>query len=171
MKSKLLPLLFTVLIFAGCVTPVPPKPASPTTAPFDASAFAPYMEKGTARISGQAFLKTMGGDVKTGAGCTIRLIPATAYMKEVISLKERGMSPSNHTQENVDVMMKAARSTVADADGRFEFTNLPAGEYSLETTIEWQYVNSGAYRSTTGGLVRKMITLGDGEALKIMLTR
>lgn len=172
MKSSIIKITALVLACAltGCVTPYV-QPTRPTATPFDAAAFVPYAQTGTAEITGQAFLKTMSGDVKLGAGCTINLFPATTYMKEVISMKEQGIAPTNHTPENVAILMKHARQTVADAEGRFKFSGLPAGEYSLETTIEWQYVNAGAFMSTTGGLVRKMITVADGDRLNIVLTR
>jgi hypothetical protein len=42
----------------------------------------PYKRTGKSAISGQAFLRTQGADVKLGAGCNVTLSPATQYMKK-----------------------------------------------------------------------------------------
>lgn len=86
-------------------------------------------------------------------------------MKEVISLKDRGYSISNYTTEMVQQMRPYVRENVCDAQGNYEFTDLPPGDYFLEITITWLAGNQ-----TTGGVIRKPITLGEGQVVKVLLT-
>jgi len=165
MKNKSITILacVAILALAGCMTSAPT--ANPKAA-FDPADFAPYGKTGTAEVHGQAFLKTKGGAVKVGAGQTVTLIPATDFMKEVRALRDKGYQVPAMTKEVADSINQYCRKTVADAQGNFEFTGVPAGEYLIEVNITWLVT---AYRST-GGLVSKLITVKDGEKQKILLT-
>jgi len=132
---------------------------------FDASALVPYTTKGSAKVTGQAFLKTRGGDIKVGAGNDVYLVPATLWALGVFDLVEQGYSFSQLPNEQRIQLTRAVRSTQADAGGNFEFTDLPAGEYQLETKITW-----AAGKNTTGGRVMRKITLSEGQTQKVMLT-
>jgi hypothetical protein len=168
MKTKFLASLFvlSLLAIAGCET----APTSrPTIQPFDPAAFVPYRQPGTGKISGQAFLKTRGGDIKLGAGNKVTLSPATAFNKEVRMMRDQGIEPSNYTDAEIAQFKDTIRNTIADAQGNFEFSGLPAGEYLLEVVIRWEV--PGQYGlDTTGGIVHKNVTIKDGESVKVMLT-
>ena len=77
--ALLTPLISTVL-FCGCATMQPQR--VPRTAVFNEDEYATYAGDGTATITGQAFVKTRGGDVKFGAGNKVFLNPVTTYSTE-----------------------------------------------------------------------------------------
>ena len=152
-------------LLAGCETP-----SQPTKTAFDPAAYAPYQQAGTGKISGQAFLKTVGGDVKFGAGDEVTLSPATEFFKELMAFNAQGINPSTLTDAVSKEVMSHSRKATADGNGNFEFTGLPAGEYALEVVITWQ-VPSQIGLQGTGGLVSKLVTVGDGESVRVVLTR
>lgn len=152
------------LVLAGCATP-----SAHTAVPFDASAFAPYSAPGNCRITGQAFLTTRGGEVRVGAGRTVSLTPATPFIREVRALRDRGIMPISVTPEVSAEIKKHVRRTIADAQGNFEFADLPAGDYLLETLIEWEVPSSYGMHKT-GGMVVSYVTIVPGETKRVVLT-
>ena len=136
------------------------------TTPFNDADFAGYSKTGLSTIAGQAFLKTKGGDVKFGAGNQITLYPYTSYVQEVLSMKKR----PNYKIKNEDTRwMQYIKTTIADAQGKFEFKNIPAGNYLIECGIFWQV--PGQYGlQTTGDIVSKQVSVGNNDSINIMLT-
>ena len=156
---RFLPLL-GVLLAACAVAP------QPIQAPFVESEFAPYRARGTSTITGQAFLKTRGGDVKYGAGNEVVLVPVTSYTREMTRMMKTGASI---TKERDPRYAAYRRTAQADGNGNFEFRNLPAGSYYLDCVIHWEV--PGPYVSTvTGGLAEAEVTVGRGETAKVVLT-
>lgn len=155
-------LSIVLLTVAGCQ----PQPQIRMNTPFSITDYENYKGKGTGKIYGQAFLKTRGGDVKTGAGSSVQLWPYTPFMKEMISLKDQGYQITNYTQEIVRQMLPYMKESIGDANGNFEFMEVPAGEYIIEVNITWLAGNS-----ITGGVVRKPVTLTEGQAVKVILTQ
>lgn len=148
-----------ILTFAGCATPV-----HQIKTPFNEQDFAPYSKKGTASIVGQAFLKTRGGEVRYGAGNTVALFPSTAYTQEIT--QNLGFDMPNYN----DGWKKYIRKIMADGSGNFEFSEIPAGDYYLETEIFWEV--PGKYGlQRTGDVVRKVVKVTEGEKLKVILTQ
>lgn len=137
---------------------------------FDRNAFADYTRKGSGKITGQAFLKTKGGDIKVGAGNTVRLLPATTWVESATLVAGdfgsflAALTPASRAKvDSID------RECEADASGNFEFTDLPDGEYLLETNITWEI--PGVYGSTTtGGRVTRYVAVRDGKPVRVMLT-
>lgn len=155
----IIPIVFSVTILLGCAAPQPYRLQSS----FSEAEMALYLQGGTASISGQAFMKTAGGDVKYGAGNTITLIPGTKYSHEILANLPRVMTPPIDPR-----WRKTFIATVADGTGNFEFSGLAPGEYYLETTITWKLPDR--MQTETGGVVRKVLTLKSGEKMKFMLT-
>jgi hypothetical protein len=133
---------------------------------FTESEFAPYEASGKSAITGQAFLKTRGGDVKYGAGCTVTLLPVTSYTTEI---RQRATIAGEHIGPEDPRLNKYRRSTVADGSGNFEFKNLPAGKYYLSCPIYWEV--AGYVSHTTGGVVIGETQVGEGESVKVILTQ
>ena len=151
------------ILFAGCaVAPVARK------AYFDEAEYKPYAETGTGIIVGQAFLKTRGGDVKYGAGCTVILNPVTGYSTEWF---EKTIQRGIRLEEPDYRVKKYVRQTIGDGEGRFEFENLPAGNYYLACPIFWEIPSGGYGTRTTGGFVYGMVTVEENKTSKIILTR
>lgn len=135
---------------------------------FSEEEFAPYAKKGTATIVGQAFLKTRGGTVKYGAGNIVELYPVTSYSSEIIT----AMQAEKYGKfDNIDKrVLKYVKKTIADGEGRFEFDNIPAGDYYVCCTVRWEVPSEyGSY--TTGANIAKEITVKKGEKVKIIITR
>lgn len=102
--------------------------------PFVEQDFQAWNGEGPAALSGQAFLKTVGGEVKTCAGATVVLFPANSYGREMIEAERSGRS----RVANVDPRAaKYIRSAICDAQGNFAFSGLPTGAWFVETEVSW----------------------------------
>ncbi len=132
-----------------------------------------YQAHGTATLSGEAFLRTRGGDVRYAAGQSVMLIPATAYGKEF--LEQDFIKAKQEIDPPLDKRLyDAIRTAQADSKGRFSFSDLPSGAYFLCTTIYWEiprYSQYGSHSSITGGPVWQPVTVLEGEQKTIILTR
>lgn len=134
---------------------------------FNETEFAPYAGTGTSTITGQAFLKTLGGEVRLGAGNTVQLVPVTSYTTEV---RQRVTIGGEHVGPVDPRIEKYRRTTIADASGSFEFHNLPPGEYYVSCVITWQVPGqNGLY--PTGGVAFGTVKVGEGETAKVVVTR
>lgn len=154
MRFALCALLAVSMI--GCVYP--------RMATFVEAEYAPYAEPGTGSISGQAFLKTRGGDVKYGAGNEVYLNPVTTYSTEWYQetvLKNRRLKPADPRTEKYHWI------TVADGQGHFTFENVPAGDYYVACAITWMV---DAF-TTTGDIVHARVTVKDGERIERVILR
>ena len=161
----------TILIFiaaaqclAGCA---PHEPYVIQTAYSDAD-FQPWTGPGTATLRGQAFLKTVGGDVKMCAGETVSLMPATAYNKEVMSPAAEGDKANRDPSAD-----KYVRTTVCDGEGRFVFANLPAKEWLVQARVVWGVPTGGHSLflpdvQQQGGFLLKDVVLSPGENAVVM---
>jgi len=151
-----------VLGIAGCATPYQPQQI------FNMFEFFPYQTKGTATIRGSAFLKTRGGEVRLGAGNEVELVPLVPYIEERLQVGTIRGVPLPPRDSRVDAF---SRKTIADAQGNFEFTGLPAGRYVLYCAIVWE-VPFGSYTTQqTGGTAYAVVTVKEGETAKVIVTR
>jgi hypothetical protein len=147
-------------MLAGCAAPK--EPYQIQTAYSDAD-FQPWAGAGAATLKGQAFMKTVGGDVKTCAGDKVSLIPATAYNKEVLS------SGAGNKFANRDARAdQYVRETTCDASGSFTFAGVPAQAWMVQSNVTWGVptvdpIFHQATVSQQGGLVLKAVTLAAGD--------
>jgi hypothetical protein len=138
------------------------------TVPATPSAYAPYAVQGTAMISGQAFLTTRGGDVKRAAGEIVTLDPATEYARQWYA--QIGTSSRQFSETPPDTLFRKARqTTTADADGKFVFDSLPAGDYLVRTTVTWEVPGVGYAMDTQGGVVSALVHLKSGERRSLVV--
>ena len=166
MMKSLLATLSMALLLGGCVAPAPT--VQPRRAAFVESEYLPYRSKGTGRIVGQVFMKTRSGDVKLGAGSAVYLNPVTAHSTEWF---EAMMSPMAVLLAPPDARaIEFSRTTMADAGGNFDFTDLPAGEYYVLSSVFWEYV-SGPSALKTGGRVGLKVKVQSDQTAKALLTR
>jgi hypothetical protein len=137
------------------------------TVPFNPQEIENALKEGNSTITGQAFAKTQGGDVKYGAGNTINLIPLTPYVEQAINLSNKANA---FTTVDIDKrMFDYAKKTTADGTGKFKFTDLSSGKYYLETDIKWQYQTQYGLQ-TTGGTVKGIANIeNDGDTVEIIL--
>ncbi len=167
MKSKYL-FLFIILMI-GCTHQRPVNFVPIERMDFPIEEYKALKTEGTGIVTGQAFLKTRGGDVKKAAGNGVLLNPVTSYSKQWYSesyLSQRPIGDSDYRYDNYQFR------TVADGDGKFEFNGIPSGDYYLVTSIFWEAaVGHRGALVKQGGVVAKIISVQDGKELKIILTR
>lgn len=150
---------------AGCAAPQQQVVQRP---PFPEAEYATLEKEGTATVTGQVFLKTRGGDVKTGAGNVVYLNPATSYSKFIYDRRNQPVSFSPPDTR----LLAYLRQTVADASGRFTFKNVPAGEYYVTGQVTWEApVGYQGSMVRQGGMIWKLISVQEGEAVEIMVTQ
>jgi len=176
MKTAAIALM--ALTLSGCAGFEPTPPVALTTA-FDAAAFAWSTKPGGNTVTGDALLRTRGGDVKTCAGLNVTLLPATPYTAEYIW--RRFGSEDGGYSGNVDVgpitlapdLDRFRRSGVCDAQGVFTFANLPDGAYYVIATVTWEVPEMAgyySYMSLQGGDIAKRVEVKGGETAKLTLT-
>jgi hypothetical protein len=96
---------------------------------------------GDSVVTGQAFLKNRGGDVKTAAGNKVMLNPVSAYSKQfvdVVIYRRAGLGVQLKPSTPDARMDEFLATTTADADGRFSFYDVSDGEYYLYTWVTWE---------------------------------
>jgi hypothetical protein len=158
-------LLGVLVVLTGCTEQVS---YLHRKAVFVEAEYAPYNIPGTGKVVGQTFLKTRGGDVKYGAGNIVYMNPVTSYSTEWFeSIKQLTRLEDPDPRTN-----KYNLQTMADGEGRFEFDNLPAGEYYIMCNIFWE-VPSGrhGYMKTTGNPAYSRVKVENGKTTKTIVTR
>lgn len=146
-KARVAALCAGTMILTGCMPAyvAPPQPLWRTPlATFEQAPLAAGIMPGHATIRGQAFSKTVGGDIKYGAGNDINLVPDTPYSRECIDILSS--SPS----ECAAKVRPYVRTVQADGEGRFEFTGIAPGSYIVTTTITWGIPTGYGIRQTGG---------------------
>ena len=113
-------------------------------------------------------LEVILGVVVYAAGSPVNLVPKTAYADERIAFIYKGakLSYFGGTFKNDDpTYYKYARSTTADGEGRFTFTDVPAGSYYITTEVAWmvQYERQG-------GALMESVTIGDGQSQNVIMS-
>jgi hypothetical protein len=129
---------------------------------------------GTGSIIGEVRIKTSAGEVRTGAESTIYLIPATAYTSEwfehyvVKREKIDGKDPRSFL---------STRAEHVDGQGRFEFSNIPAGAYYLTCRVYYKPPGLRIGRLSFGlGLLQSVdtyatIDIGPAQNVEVLVTR
>jgi hypothetical protein len=137
------------------------------TAVYNPAELLPYSKAGTGKSIGQAFLKTVGGDVKYGAGNTVAIHPVTSLTTEWYDKAIVQGIPLAAGNPHTDDYRK---TTQADGEGRFEFDGLPPGGYYVTCAITWG-VPSDLGIMPTGGIAYAKVTVRNGETAKAIVTR
>jgi hypothetical protein len=154
----------SVLVVSGCVAPTP-EPAPTINLPIQADVLEKCSAKGTAKITGQAFMRTLGGDTKFAAGEPVLLYPRTEHAVLYAAYLDHPRRPDAPPE-----LAKATRRTIADADGRFEFTDLPACVFLATTRVTWMRPSRYGLEPE-GGRVNAHGETVAGQTLKLVLTR
>jgi hypothetical protein len=166
MKRLSAALLFALFLQACSTTPPPVATKYP---PIDPAWYEPYAAGGTATVAGQAFLRTRGGDVKVGAGSQVTLDPATPYSAAWWNSAAKLWVHRFEIPRSAE-FTRARKTTIADAEGRFKFTNLAPGSYYVRSIVTWE--RPGGYGTTAleGGIVFTPIDVAAGETKDVVLT-
>jgi len=156
-------------LLMGCTAPTQVSTNPIARPPFPEHEYAALATTGTAIVTGQAFLKTLGGDVKTAAGEGVYLNPVTSYSTYAYTASDGDQRPMAPPDQR---LLQYVKSVTADATGRFTFKNVPPGDYYVTTKVTWQAPTGyqGAL-STQGGVLRKRVTAKNSESTEVILTR
>lgn len=131
--------------------------------PYDAQVHAPFNAQGSATVTGQAFHRTVGGDVRYAAGRKVELLPATDYGREVIGVLRAGKVVENFDPE----WRKGVRVTTANGEGEFTFRDVPPGEWFILTSNMWNAGGSVLYQ---GGYLGKLVTVPESGEIEAIVT-
>lgn len=153
MKFALATLIALSLGCAGSVA----NPARVRT-PFDESAYSEFSKPGTGSISGRAILVGFTGGMRVCSEREVALDPETAFSSEWI--KYEMMRPGFYTADPDPRMLAHRRTTMADIEGRFEFTDVPEGRYYVTCNMITEMV-----LVVVGRVGYANVYLGEGESL------
>ncbi len=151
-----------VVFVAGCSgnpsrsRPIPPPPT------ISWSNLNYSMKAGTASVYGQAFAQTRGGRVIYGAGRPVILILVDPFTGWCLNYQV------GDNEACREVFSKYARVVRADAEGRFEFVNLPLGVYRVISDVKWRIPWGSTYAGEEV-VVRGTVFVRDGERKKVDL--
>ncbi len=134
--------------------------------------YATYSQPGTGVLTGQAFLTTRGGDVKKGAGRLVTLDPLTTYSKSWYLRSGRGIETFEVAPPD-SLFLRTRKTTTTDAEGRFRFTNVPAGTYLVRTIVTWEapVLSPRAGLERQGGVVSEVVSIQPGEPQEVILSK
>lgn len=158
------------LFVAGCASAPPPQPHI-FVSKWQEQTLPKVPDNASNTIKGNAFLTTVGGDVKKCSGNVVTLIPGNDVLGHVESAYEIEYNSLSDAQKSISDVDKdfliynsklksmfgeLRQTSVCDVDGKFEFNNVPPGSWTVKTKVVWQVPKvSGTYvyMSTQGGPV------------------
>lgn len=134
--------------------------------------------RGTNSITGQAILRTRGGDVKTCAGLDVSLIPYSDYAAERVAVTygagDEGFGGRERRAFNPDpaAYHDTIRRAICDLQGGFSFNDLPDGRYFVLVEVSWEAVQGGPYPylSGQGGTMMSRVHVQGGQQRQLILT-
>lgn len=117
----------------SCLTPNVTTPIQ-HSARFVETEYAPYRRAGTARLIGEAFVRTPEGEAKMGSGCAVHVDPVSSYSTEWFDLAVLNRIAIGLDDPSVQEFRRTVR---ADSRGAFVVEGLPPGEYYVTCPIYW----------------------------------
>jgi len=164
------------LILGGCMTA--DIPATPMASTFAQSDVAWFSKPGTGTISGNAVLRTVGGDAKTCAAQQVNLIPDSAYARERMARMFAAVDGPGYMSGDAVPKLPAADQSyanstlrnVCDSQGNFSFDHLPPGKYYVTAEVTWG-IPTQYFTRREGGLLMQPVVLADGESKRVILSR
>lgn len=125
---------------------------------------------GSNTVTGQAFLRQKGGGVVTCAGSPVLMYPDSQYFADIVDY------------DAISMLDKKAQplfmGSTCDAQGNFEFHNVPAGKWIIKTIVSWDVPsvnNIGSYYYTVdmpqGGEIIQKVIVSNGVVNKFIMTR
>lgn len=155
-------LILSIALLSSCANQKPVE-----RPPFPVAEYSQLQKTGTGKVTGQVFLKTVGGEVKFGAGSDVYLFPATSYSDfwyQTNYVSQLPIAPPDSRQ------MEYTKITQGDGNGNFEFTDVPPGRYYVSSKVMWQAPTQWGL-AAQGGWVAKPTTVSNGSTVKVILTR
>jgi hypothetical protein len=124
---RILPAILLAGWLGGCVSS-----QAEHRVPWNEADDAPYRREGTAAVLGEVSVKMRAGDISNGAEAFVYLIPVSPYSTEWL---QQYVVKGGRIDGRDPRSFPASRATLVGPDGRFQFRNLPAGDYYLSCTV------------------------------------
>ncbi|EFW77381.1 hypothetical protein [Pseudomonas savastanoi] len=135
--------------------------------PFPVAKYDHLAASGTGTLTGQVFMRTVGGDVKYGAGSDVYILPVTSYTNQWYAESYIGGKSLGAPDARAEKGMKV---TQADGTGYFKFSDVPPGKYYLSSKVTWQ-VPTQYGLSLQGGVIAKQVVIENNKETREMLTK
>lgn len=161
-KIRAAALILSIALLTACASQKPNE-----RPPFPVDEYAQLQKTGTGKVVGQVFMKTVGGEVRFGAGSDVYLFPGTSYSDfwyQTNYVSQQPIVPPDPRQ------MHYTKIVQADGNGNFEFSDIPPGRYYVSSTVIWQAPTQWGL-AKQGGPVAKPATVSNGSIVRVMLTR
>jgi hypothetical protein len=164
---SVMPIVLVASLLFGCAAP---RRQIALTNSFNAADVAWAKGTGTGKIIGSAVIQTVGGVPRNCAGRVVDLFPVSMYSSErfgnIYGNTNKGYinGVGPLMEQNADYLATSRKAT-CDAQGAFEFDELPDGEYFLTTIVAWQATQ---YR-TEGGALMLRVKSESGKTKKVVL--
>lgn len=167
--TRIAVLYLAIAFFAGACAPQ--QQTIYLTSKFNPDEAEFILNEGDGTILGQAFLRQRGGGVVTCAGSNVLLIPRTKYaeerMRALYGTTDGGVNYGANPKFIPDSFdySELTRTAQCDAQGNFEFSNVPSGRFFVATYVVWEVANV-----PQGGAVMKPVELQPGQRMSVLLT-
>ncbi|WP_416307366.1 hypothetical protein [Neptunicella sp. SCSIO 80796] len=133
-------------------------------------------QKGSATLSGKAFIRLEDGSYKGCAGFNIELLPVTPYSSErifktygsnqqgqiLLSQNPPSFTPDAKAYHEMEIISQC------DQNGEFHFNNIKAGEFYVMAFIIWEEQQHGKNLKKGGGVMH-YIRLQDHQPQHILM--
>jgi len=137
--------------------------------PFPEAEYLRFQAPGSGVVRGKVYIMAQGGDAVVAQRNRVILNPVTSY-----SLQWYEEARLKHPMEDPDPRLRRyVREVIADADGRFEFTNVPAGDYYLSAPLAWEApwpVHRNSSVMPQGGFIVRKVAVHEGDTVEVSLT-
>lgn len=163
-------LSFMGLVLVGCVTPGVPYTYLNEYEP----ELLPKLEneKDSNSISGSAFLRQGGGGIVNCAGNTVMLrkqlslgLERNAYAREYLALSSRDRAVTTTDPRLIQfqsdlrgISNSMNQQTTCDVDGKFSFSDVSPGTYTVKTKVYWVVGDQGQ-----GGILGSSVVIPDNS--------
>ncbi|MDH5447035.1 MAG: hypothetical protein OEY52_15920 [Gammaproteobacteria bacterium] len=165
---KKLLILTSILLASACAS----KPELIQRIPFNMAEYAELPAKGTATVTGQAYLKTADGTIHYPKNEKARLNPVTSYSKQwyqVHYIERKSITKADPRY------LEYVYKVDFDEQGRFNFNNIPEGSYYISAPIFWmeeiKMEDGSILMKRHGAFVCQEIHVKEGETLVMNITR
>lgn len=155
-------LVFGLILLAGCINK-----GIDLGTQFNPAEVQYILGPGEGVIEGRAFL-AVDGQIVNAAGQEVQLIPVSSYALERM---QAIYGNANRSRKNINVIFTNPdpsyeiykRKTRADFEGKFQFTNVPDGNYFVASRVVWGTGHSDA------AAIRKSVRVTGGNSQMVTI--
>jgi len=125
---------------------------------------APYLDRGSASISGVVTIDTGQGQITARVNTQVFLTPATTLSNQ--RLQEYVIEKNELPDERESQMVLLTRT---DSQGGFRFVGLAPGEYNIASRVDWS--PAGGSTVARADVAYARVRLSAGESVTVKVTR